>query len=71
MFIATFMSNHYPEDNRILGVFSSEEKAEECIKDYMRTDKNIYPKFPARYQQKRAYYNINECDLDEPIFAYP
>ena len=67
MFIAEFHSYAYPEDTKILGIFSTEEKAENTIQDAIAFDKEIHPGYPARYQQRRSYYNIAECELDERI----
>jgi hypothetical protein len=67
LFIAEFWSARYPEDNKILGVFSSEELAEATIEWNMRLDCSMHPDYPARYQQKRFYYNIRECELNERI----
>ena len=69
MIIAFFSSINYREDDRCLGVFSTEALAEEAIQDYIRTDKNIYPNHPARDQQKRRNYYTRECELNERIFV--
>jgi hypothetical protein len=68
LFIAEFWSALYPEDSKIVGVFSTEKKAEAAIADEIASDKEFYPNYPARYQQKRPYYNIAEHELDKRIF---
>jgi 3-hydroxymyristoyl/3-hydroxydecanoyl-(acyl carrier protein) dehydratase len=61
--IATFISGHYPEDNYILGVYSSEKLAEEAIDLAIQTDKQSNPNHPRRYQQNRSYYSIEEHEM--------
>ncbi len=64
IFIPTFHSPHYPEDSRILGTFSTLERAQEAIKDSIELDKWSYPKHPRRYQQNILYYYIDYHYLD-------
>jgi hypothetical protein len=64
IFIASFKSAMYPEDDCILGAYTTEEKAERAIERAMANDASSYPKHPLRYQQKRYYYDIKEMTLD-------
>ena len=57
IFIASFKSSMYPEDDYILGPFITEEKAEEAIRAAIELDSSSYPNHPRRYQQNRYYYS--------------
>lgn len=69
IFVPSFYSPHYPEDSRVLGVFSTLEKAREAIKDNIEADKWGYPNHPRRYQQNALYYNIDSYYLDGEVDA--
>ena len=65
LFILSFSSHLYPEDNRTFGIFSTEEKAKERMKNAIESDRSAYPKHPRRYQQHESYYSIDEFYVDE------
>lgn len=52
-------------ESGIIGIFSSEEKAKKAIKLNIDSDKNQYPKYPSRYEQKEYCYHITEYTVDE------
>ena len=64
VYIARFSSHRYPEDNEILGVYSTVEKAEHAIQLAIDIDKSANPGYPARYQQRRDYYHIDDFEVD-------
>lgn len=68
LFILEFRSPLYHEDDKIIGAFSSEEKAKAEIQSQIAVDKAAYSRYPARHQQSDYYYNIIETELDEVVW---
>lgn len=62
-----FILTHQPykEDLRIIGAYLSEEKAKKMIQTEIELDKSINPGFPTRYEQREAWYNIIEVEVEE------
>lgn len=65
LFVLSFASHRYPEDNRMFGIFSTKEKAEERMKTAIECDRSSHPNHPRRYQQNESYYSIDEYYIDE------
>lgn len=64
VYIARFSTHLYPEDNEILGVYSTIDKAEVAIAYAIDCDKHSHPGYPSRHQQKRDYYHIDDFEVD-------
>jgi hypothetical protein len=70
IYIAMYISGcNYPNEWRYLGAFSSEEKAEAWIQNCIDIDKQMNPKHPARYEQKRWAYTIYESEINEGTWS--
>lgn len=65
IFLASFLSYMYPEDNKVLGLFSTAKKAEDEIQRNIDYDKSAHPNHPRRYQQNKSYYSVDEFYLDD------
>jgi hypothetical protein len=65
IFILSFRSPHYPEDNRIIGAYKTEEAAKRMIASAIASDKHMHPNHPQRYQQSELYYDIQPTELED------
>lgn len=65
LYILSYSDGHYPEDDCILGVYDSEEKAKEARE-------KIVSEFPAKYYKARRWsYKIIEHTLNgEPTWYF-
>ena len=63
--LVTFTSGHYPEDNRVIGIYTSTELAKLSIKSCIEVDMSMHPNHPLRYQQHDNYYDITEMNVNE------
>jgi hypothetical protein len=63
VFVLSFDSPRYPEDDRIIGVYATEEAAKAVIQSEIEFDRRAYPQHPQRYQQSPLYYDIDEQEV--------
>lgn len=62
VFIAKYEDHMYPEDNKILGVYTNDRKAEDAI--FREIIRHRDTKFPKLHLSNRLYYDIEEFELD-------
>lgn len=65
MTLYLLIHHSYDEGKKIIGIYSTEEKAKDQIAIEIDIDKRLYPTAPARFEQKEYYYDIINLELDE------
>lgn len=63
--VVYFECRHHPGDSRLIGVYSTNEKAKAAVKNAIESDARSYPNHPRREEQDEWSYKIETSYIDE------